>query len=103
MGGMRACRWVVFPLSALAAAAAALVLIRLGGFWLPYLVGGVLALTVAGWIILSVLSPGRVDRTCPRCGRPGLVPLERKNPLGVRCRECGYRDETGHIANLLGE
>jgi hypothetical protein len=95
---MRACRWVVFPLSALVAAAAALALIRLGGFWLPYLVGGVLALMVAGWILASVLSPGRVDRTCPRCGRPGLVPLTRKSPLGVRCKECGYLDETGHLA-----
>ena len=95
-------RWVIFPLSVLAAAGAALALVHLGRFWLPYVVAGALALTWIAWILTSVLSPGRLDRACPRCGRQGLVPLERKSPLGVRCKECGYIDETGHIANIDG-
>ncbi len=101
-GNVRAWRWLIFPLSALAAAAVALALIRLRPFWISCLVAGTLALTVMAWILASVLSPGRVDRACPRCGRPGLVRLERKSPLGVRCKECGYLDETGHVANLDG-
>jgi hypothetical protein len=101
-GNLRAWRWLVFPLSALAAVAVAVALIRLGTFWLPYLVGGALASTLLAWILASVLSPGRVDRACPRCGKQGLVRLERKSPLGVRCQECGYLDETGHVANLDG-
>lgn len=65
----------------------------------PYVVAGILVLGYAVWILVSVLSPARPDRTCPDCGREGLVKI-RRGELGVRCECCDFRDEEMHVAYL---
>lgn len=67
--------------------------------WLPYIVGGGIAVIVLVWILVSALWPSKPDRRCPRCGGEGLVKIERGKP-GVRCELCGFRDETMHVAYL---
>ncbi len=98
--GSMPARWLLVPSAALAATGLAVLLIRVGRAWLPYLVGGTLVFAWLVWVLVSSLTPGRTDRRCPRCGRSALVPLRRGIPLGVRCAECGYRDETAHVPNL---
>jgi DNA-directed RNA polymerase subunit RPC12/RpoP len=67
--------------------------------WIPYLAAGVLVLCFTAWILISVLSPSRPDRTCPRCSEAGLVKIRRGVP-GVRCERCGFRDEEMHVSYL---
>ena len=98
----RVARWTVFPLLLLLGAAGAVALLRGGAAWLPYLVGGALALAWLAWTVASTLSPSvKPDRRCPRCREEALEPLRRGSPLGVRCARCGWRDETGHVPNIL--
>ena len=67
--------------------------------WVPYLVGGMLALLFLTWIVVSSMWPSKPDRRCPRCEREGLVKIRRGEP-GVRCDKCGFRDEELHVAYL---
>lgn len=69
-----------------------LLLKRPDGLW-SYVVGGMVALTL-GWIVVSSLWPGKPDRTCPECGSEGLQRLDEQSHRGLRCRDCGYQDET---------
>jgi hypothetical protein len=96
-------KWVALPLIWMAAAAAALALATWSRAWLPVLWGGLAALLWLLWILWAALSPARADRRCPRCGRPALLPLERGNPLGVRCGSCGHLDREAHVPHLEEE
>ena len=66
------------------------------------LLGGLLVVWFV-WMLVSTLTPGRADRRCPSCGAASLSPLERGNPIGLRCSSCGYVDPTGHVAHLEEE
>ena len=67
--------------------------------WVPYIVGGLLALVFLIWTVVSAISPSKPDRRCPRCEREGLVKIRRGEP-GVRCEKCGFCDENLHVAYL---
>jgi DNA-directed RNA polymerase subunit RPC12/RpoP len=84
--------WILIALGAACLAMAFLA-------WLPYIVGGALALGLLVWILVSTLWPSAPDRKCPKCGARGLVKIERGEP-GVRCELCGFRDETMQVAYL---
>ncbi len=66
---------------------------------LPYAVGGAIALVAIGWIVVSAMWPSKPDRRCPTCGESGLVKIRRGEP-GVVCEQCGFRDESMHVAYL---
>lgn len=67
--------------------------------WVPYLVGGGLALVAFAWVVVCTLWPSKPDRRCPQCGGEGLVKIERGRP-GVRCELCGFQDEAMHVSYL---
>ncbi len=67
--------------------------------WIPYIVGGGVALVVLIWIVVCALWPSKPDRRCPRCGGEGLVKIQRGRP-GVRCELCEFHDETMQVAYL---
>lgn len=93
-------RWILLPLAWLLVAGAAAGTAALARSWLPYLVGGGLALLWLFWVLAAALSPGGPDRRCPRCREEKLAPIEKGNPLGIQCSACGYRDPQGHVAHL---
>lgn len=67
--------------------------------WIAYIAFGVVVAAFFLWILVSVLSPSKPDRKCPRCGGEGLVKIRRGEP-GVRCELCEFRDETMHVPYL---
>jgi len=46
------------------------------------------------WILISALWPGKADRRCRECGASELVRIDPATTLGLRCRACGFRDES---------
>jgi len=92
-GGSGRLRWLT-PLAPLAAIAAALVVVRRPPGGLLGLVLLALLGAAVGWIVVSTLWPARAERTCPRCGRDGLARIDRWSTIGLRCRDCGWRDES---------
>ena len=46
------------------------------------------------WIGISTLWPATADRSCPSCGEDGLERLDPQKTYGIRCRGCGFRDES---------
>jgi len=85
--------WLIAPLMLAATAAGALFVLRGPDGLFGVCFGAVLALGVL-WILVSTLFPGRAERTCPACGQRGLERIDRKSTCGVRCRLCGWRDES---------
>ncbi|MBI3271322.1 MAG: hypothetical protein HYZ53_20165 [Planctomycetes bacterium] len=61
---------------------------------------GILLLAPIAWFFLSALHPAPIDKRCPKCSRPALVPLRKGAPIGVRCAECGFVDEEHSTAYL---
>lgn len=91
-------RWLIQFFWFLVVIVAAAAAVSLRG-WLPYVIGGFLALGFGIWILTSTLWPSTPNRKCPRCGQAGLVKIRRHQP-GVRCERCDFRDETLHVAYL---
>lgn len=46
-----------------------------------------------GWMVVSVLWPGRAERRCPGCGADALERIDPRATSGVHCTACGFRDE----------
>jgi len=53
------------------------------------------------WILVSVFSPARVERTCPGCGGETLDRIDR-GLRGLACPACGWEDREAS-AFLLAE
>ncbi len=87
----RAWAWFVGPF-ALAAAALGLLLVRQGLLNLFSVACAVLVTLGLGWILVSALFPGRVERRCPACKREGLAPIDLRRSVGLACALCGWRD-----------
>jgi hypothetical protein len=89
----------MLPLLWLALIAAGTLLAILFWDWIPGLVVGMICLSAVVWILVSTLSPAVPKRGCPKCGKEGLVKIQRGEP-GVRCEHCDFRDENMHVAYL---
>jgi hypothetical protein len=85
--------WLLAPLI-LCAIAAALLFVMRGPDRVFGLAFGLVIGLGFSWILVSVLFPSRADRTCPQCGRKGLVRIDPKATHGLRCRFCPWSDET---------
>ncbi len=94
--------WLAPPLMLAAVATGIFVVLRGGTGLLGVVLLGCLV-TVIGWVLVSVLWPGRVDRTCPECGRSALERLDPERTVGLRCRACGWRDEAASAFVLAEE
>jgi len=76
----------------------------LGAVWIvlrgPVALFGVLVAAVMvlgfGWVLISSMMPAApADRRCPQCGmEDGLRPAHEDTTRGIRCRSCGFTDET---------
>jgi hypothetical protein len=85
--------WLVAPLLLAATSASILLVLRGPDELFGVAFGLVLALGLA-WILVSSLFPGKADRVCPECGRETLARLDPRSTHGLRCRSCGWRDES---------
>jgi hypothetical protein len=85
--------WLVAPLLLAATSASILLVFRGPDELFGIAFGLVLALGLA-WILVSSLFPAKADRACPECRRDTLVRLDRRSTHGLRCRACGWRDES---------
>jgi hypothetical protein len=47
-----------------------------------------------GWLLVSILWPGKPDRTCPECGAEALERSDPRTTTGLVCSACGWDDET---------
>jgi hypothetical protein len=94
--------WLVAPLLLAATAAAMLLVLRGPDRMFAIAFGLVLALGLA-WILVSSLLPAKADRTCPRCSRAALTRLDPRTTQGLRCRACGWRDESASSFLLAEE
>jgi hypothetical protein len=90
------------PLALLGALALAFAVTQARPAWLVGATLAAILALVAAWIILSVLWPGRADRTCPSCGAEALERLDASDVVGRRCGACGWRD-AAESAWLLAE
>ena len=70
----------------------------------PWVVVKVLAVLLlvspVAYLFLCALFPPAIDKTCPACRQPALVPLRPGEPIGVRCTACGQVDEEHTTAYL---
>jgi hypothetical protein len=85
--------WLIAPLLLAATGAGVLFVLRGPDGVFGVCFGAVLALGVV-WILVSTLFPGRAERNCPACGQRGLERIDPASTCGVRCRLCGWRDES---------
>lgn len=85
--------WLVPPAMLCAVGLGAAIVLRAPRGLFGLVAGGMLAVVI-GWILTSVLWPARADRTCPRCGKPGLRRMEQETTLGLRCELCDWEDES---------
>ncbi len=85
--------WLLPPLMLAAIASGVLFVFRGPDQIFGAVFGLVLALGSV-WILVSTLLPARADRTCPLCGREGLVRLDPGSTQGLACRLCSWRDES---------
>jgi hypothetical protein len=83
--------WLIAPLLLAATATGILLVLRGPDRYFGIALGSMLALAVL-WILISVLFPARVERTCPSCGRESLRRLDPHTTRGVACDECGFVD-----------
>jgi len=94
--------WLVAPLMLAAIAAGLLFVLRGPDQVFGLVFGIVLALGIA-WICACALLPGKAERTCPVCAGEGLERLDRRSTHGLRCRLCGWQDETASSFLLAEE
>jgi hypothetical protein len=85
--------WLIGPLCLCAIAAAMLFVFRGPDEIFAIAFGLVLAIGLA-WILISALFPASADRQCPRCGRASVVRADPNALTGLRCRACGWRDDS---------
>jgi hypothetical protein len=83
--------WFIPPTFLAATATGVLLVLRGPDRYFGLALGLLLALSVL-WILVSVLFPGSVERTCPRCGEESLQPLDSSSTRGVVCAECDHVD-----------
>lgn len=63
---------------------------------------GLLLFAGIGWVVVSVFFPPKTDRQCPECGEVALARMDPNSTRGVRCKRCGFQDET-RSAFLMAE
>jgi len=83
--------WLIAPALLAATITGMLFVVRGPDRYFGYALGILLALAVM-WIVISVLHPARVERTCPQCRRESLSRLDAKSTRGVICDACGFSD-----------
>jgi transcription elongation factor Elf1 len=83
--------WLIAPALLAATITGMLFVVRGPDRYFGYALGILLALAVS-WILISVLHPARVERTCPMCRRESLSRLDAKSTRGVICDACGFSD-----------
>jgi hypothetical protein len=83
--------WLVAPALFAATATGILFVVRGPDRYFGLAFGALVALAVA-WILVSVLFPARVERTCPACGGESLRRLDPTLTRGVVCDACGHTD-----------
>ena len=93
---------IAVPLAAFGALALAFGATRAAPAWLAGATLLAILALVVGWILTSVLWPGRADRTCPSCGAEAVERLDAGDVVGRRCGACGWR-EAAESAWLLAE
>ena len=85
--------WLVGPVL-LTAAGVGFVILRSR----PMVLFSVAALVAGGvvvlWVLISSLWPARADRNCPGCGGETLERIDPRTTVGVRCRACGFWDDS---------
>jgi len=69
--------------------------------WFPWVLGTLIVVPVL-WVLISALFPARAERACPRCAREALERSDPRTTHGLRCRECGWQDDSAS-AWLLAE
>ncbi len=94
--------WMIGPIGLLSVAAGVL-FVRQGpgeAFAVTIsILGGVVLL----WVLVSIFSAARADKTCPQCGSEGLRQLDPDTTLGVTCAACGFADEAASSFYLAEE
>jgi hypothetical protein len=83
--------WLIGPLLLASVAAGMLFVFRGPDHLFGIALGVVLGLGFL-WILISVLFPGKPDRTCPRCGNRALERIDPQSTHGIRCRMCAWED-----------
>lgn len=83
--------WLIGPLLLASVASGMLFVFRGPDHLFGVALGVVLGLGFL-WILISVLFPGKPDRTCPRCGNKALERIDPASTLGIRCRMCAWED-----------
>jgi hypothetical protein len=83
--------WFIAPLLLAATATGILLVLRGPDRYFGLALGSMMCLAIA-WILVSVLFPAQVERTCPICGRETLRRLDPEMTRGVMCSECGHLD-----------
>ena len=83
--------WLIAPTLLAATISGILLVLRGPDRYFGFAFGALLALAVS-WILISVLFPAKVDRTCPMCGRESLRRLDAQSTRGVICADCGHID-----------
>jgi hypothetical protein len=85
--------WAVAPLSLLAVGAGVL-FVRQGPALAFVVTMSILVGAVLLWVLVSVFSASKADRSCPQCGSESLERLDADTTHGVRCGACEFTDET---------
>ena len=85
--------WAIAPLSLLAVAGGVL-FVRQGPALAFVVTMSILVGAVLLWVLVSVFSPAKADRTCPQCGSESLQRLDPGTTHGVTCEACEFTDET---------
>lgn len=93
---------MIGPLCLLAVAAGVL-FVRQGPAQAFVVTISILVGTVLLWVLVSVFSAAKADKTCPRCGSEGLQQLDPDTTRGVTCAACGFADETASSFYLAEE
>jgi ribosomal protein L37AE/L43A len=83
----------LIPFLLLGAVALGIGIVRAGPGWLAIAALGAILAVVVGWIVTSVLWPGRADRVCPACGAEAVRRTAPGALVGRRCASCDWRDD----------
>ena len=84
--------WWILPTLVFGAIVLSVLVIRVGGPDLAFVLLGATLVLGLSWIIISALHPARADRTCPECKEEALERLDPGTTRGVVCSRCGYTD-----------